>query len=150
MLCYGAHLIRNVLASLLGRKVEEGWLQHIATNGAGSIHDWEFAFLGRTCEDVEEYVSSGQFGMWEETGCSIGLALLVGAFDGLGYGHSIGRMIVEERIDGPERGELLAALEAGAGRGPGRRRRAGGRQGLGRGYAGAEPPAANRASYRRD
>ena len=51
--------------------------------------------------------------MWEETGGSIGLALLVGAFDGLGYGHSIGRMIVEERIDVPAREELLAALEAG-------------------------------------
>ena len=119
VLCHGAHLIRNGLAPLLGRMVEEGWLQHIATNGAGSIHDWEFAFLGRTCEDVEEYVSSGQFGMWEETGSSIGLALLVGAFDGLGYGHSIGRMIVEERIDVPEREELLAALEAGASGGPG-------------------------------
>ena len=23
-----------------------GWLTHLATNGAGTIHDWEYAWLG--------------------------------------------------------------------------------------------------------
>ena len=113
ILCHGAHLVRNGLGPLLGRMVEEGWLQHIATNGAGSIHDWEFAFLGRTCEDVEEYVSRGQFGMWEETCANIGRALLAGGLAGQGYGESIGRMIVDEGIVIPSREELRAIVEAG-------------------------------------
>ena len=124
VICHGAHLVRNGLGPLLGEMVREGWLQHVATNGAGSIHDWEFAFLGCTCEDVESYVSKGQFGMWEETGAHIGRALLSGALDGLGYGESIGRMIVDERLGIPARDELLGIVEEGAGGGPGSASRA--------------------------
>ena len=35
----------------------------------------------------------GQFGIWDETGFYINLALIVGAYEGLGYGESIGKMI---------------------------------------------------------
>lgn len=106
VLCHGAHLIKNGLAPLLIRLVREGWVTHVATNGAGSIHDWEFAFLGRSTEDVRAYVSVGEFGIWEETGGRIGLALHLGALDGLGYGGAVGRMIAEERLCIPSRDEL--------------------------------------------
>ncbi len=46
MLTYGAHLIKNGLGPLVIRLLEEGWVTHLATNGAGSIHDWEFAYSG--------------------------------------------------------------------------------------------------------
>ena len=110
VICHGAHLIKNGLGPLLIRMVEEGWLQHVATNGAGSIHDWEFGYFERSCEDVREYVADGQFGIWEETGARIGLALLVGALDGLGYGESVGRMMVEGRLVVPSRAALEARL----------------------------------------
>ncbi len=113
VICHGAHLIRNGLGPVLSEMVRQGWLQHIATNGAGSIHDWEFAFLGSTCEDVKHYVSRGQFGMWEETGAHLGLALLAGGLAGAGYGESVGRMIVEEGIEIPSRRELRAIVEEG-------------------------------------
>ena len=119
VICYGAHLIRNGLGPVLAEMVRQGWLQHLATNGAGSIHDWEFAFLGSTCEDVKYYASRGQFGMWEETGAHLGRALLAGAFAGLGYGESVGRMIVEEGIEIPLREELQAIVEAGLDEGAG-------------------------------
>lgn len=113
VICHGAHLVRNGLGPLLAEMVKRGWLQHIATNGAGSIHDWEFAYLGSTCEDVKHYVSRGQFGMWDETGACLGQALLAGALDGLGYGESVGRMIVDEGIEIPSREELRGVMEAG-------------------------------------
>ena len=40
MLIYGAHLLRNGAARILERMMARGWLTHLATNGAGTIHDW--------------------------------------------------------------------------------------------------------------
>ena len=52
MLTYGAHLIKNGCGPLLGRLVEGGWVSHLATQGAGIIHDWEFAFQAESGESV--------------------------------------------------------------------------------------------------
>ena len=73
-----------------------GWLTHLATNGAGTIHDWEYAWLGASTESVEQNVATGTFGSWHETATNIHLALLAGALDGLGYGRSLGRFILED------------------------------------------------------
>ena len=79
ILLYGAHLIKNGAMSLVNQLVANGWVTHLATNGAGTIHDWELAFLGRTEESVRENVAAGRFGTWDETGRSIHLALLAGS-----------------------------------------------------------------------
>ncbi len=110
MLAFGAHAIKNGLGPVLARLLEEGWVQHLATNGAGIIHDWEFAFLGESSEDVRENTARGRFGLWQETGFHLNLALLLGAYDGLGYGESVGRLIAEERHLVPTRDELLDAV----------------------------------------
>ncbi len=139
MLATGAHAIKNGLGPVLIALVREGWLTHLASNGAGIIHDWELAYQGATSEDVRANVAVGEFGAWEETGRFLNLALLVGAYRGLGYGASIGALIAGEGLDIPARSELkkaargfsrdadrasaaidlLSALEA-AGIGPGR------------------------------
>ena len=98
VIAFGAHLIKNGLSLVLRRMIEEGFVTHLATNGAGSIHDWEFAFQGKTEEDVEKYVKVGQFGIWEETGKYINLALILGAINKEGYGESIGRLISNEEL----------------------------------------------------
>ena len=102
MLTFGAHTIKNGMAPTLIALMEEGWLNHLATNGAGIIHDWEFAFQGMSSEDVRENVNRGQFGIWDDTGFYINLALIIGAFEGLGYGESVGKMIYHEGIQIPE------------------------------------------------
>jgi hypothetical protein len=107
MLAFGAHTIKNGLAPVLIALIHEGWVTHLATNGAGIIHDWEFAFQGLTSEDVRENVNKGQFGIWEETGFYINLALLTGAREGLGYGESVGRMISLEGLTIPDPEFLL-------------------------------------------
>ncbi|MCL1856232.1 MAG: hypothetical protein FWF84_01120, partial [Kiritimatiellaeota bacterium] len=66
------------------------------------IHDWEFAFQGKSGEDVRRNVATGTFGLWEETGRFINLALCVGAYAGRGYGESVGAMIEEDGLLFPE------------------------------------------------
>ena len=102
MLTFGAHTIKNGMAPTLIALMKEGWVTHLATNGAGIIHDWEFAYQGKSSEDVRENVNLGQFGIWDDTGFFINLALIVGAFEGLGYGESVGKMIQTEGLNIPE------------------------------------------------
>jgi hypothetical protein len=90
--------------------LERGWLTHLATNGAGTIHDWELAFLGRTEESVRKNVATGTFGTWDETGRNIHLALLAGALRNEGYGRSLGRFIEEDGTMLPTMGSLENSL----------------------------------------
>src|ERR1041385_8208195 len=106
VLMYGAHLIKNGAHRIVNALVERGAITHLATNGAGTIHDWELAFLGRTEESVKENVATGTFGTWDETGRNIHLALLGGALRAEGYGRSLGRFIVEDGITLPAISEL--------------------------------------------
>jgi hypothetical protein len=114
ILAFGAHSIKNGLSRVLSRLMEGGWVSHFATNGAGVIHDWEFAYQGRSGEDVRRYVAEGQFGIWEETGAFINLALAVGAWRGMGYGESVGAMIAEDGLELPSRSLLTSAILKGA------------------------------------
>jgi hypothetical protein len=89
---YGAHVIRSGCARFMIRLMELGLVTHFATNGAGSIHDFEMSLTGATCESVARYISEGQFGLWKETGL-INDAVKAGADDDLGAGEAIGRYI---------------------------------------------------------
>jgi hypothetical protein len=70
------------------------------------IHDWEFAYLGKSTEDVRANTVAGRFGTWEETGRYTNLAAAVGGIDGLGYGASVGKMIAEDGLEIPSAAEL--------------------------------------------
>lgn len=106
MLTFGAHTIKNGMSPVIIALMEEGWLTHLATNGAGIIHDWEFAFQGKSSEDVRENIKHGEFGLWEETGFNINLAIIVGAYEGLGYGEAVGKMISQEGLQIPDTSTL--------------------------------------------
>ena len=112
MLIYGAHLVKNGLLEVVNALVEHGWVTHLATNGAGTIHDWELAFQGRTAESVRDNVATGTFGTWDETGRNLHLALLAGALRGEGYGRSLGRFIVEDGTTLHTTDELKKSLSA--------------------------------------
>ncbi|MFH1940818.1 MAG: hypothetical protein ABIL68_01845 [bacterium] len=106
ILAFGAHLIKNGVGPIVIKMMENGWFTHLATQGAGSIHDWEFAYLGQTEEDVRANVATGTFGTWDETGKYINLAVQVGAVRGMGYGESVGALIQEEGLDIPSASTL--------------------------------------------
>jgi hypothetical protein len=106
MLIYGAHLLRNGAARILERMMAKGLITHLATNGAGTIHDWEYAWFGASTESVEMGVAGGHFGTWHETASNIHLAIMCGALDGLGYGRALGRFIAEDGATLPTRETL--------------------------------------------
>jgi len=112
LLMYGAHLLRNGAALLVERMMARGWITHLATNGAGSIHDWEYAFLGRSTESVQQNVATGTFGAWQETGRNIHLALLAGGLVNEGYGQALGRFIAEDGITLPTEQSLAQQVKA--------------------------------------
>jgi len=120
MVVFGAHAIKNGLGPVFLKLVRDGWVTHLATNGAGIIHDWEFAFQGKSCENVEAMVRAGRFGNWEETGFFINLALNLGAYAGKGYGESVGAMIQQEGLDIPSDGRLVSEIAQYAPCDPGR------------------------------
>ena len=112
ILIYGAHLVKNGLMAVVNRSLDLGFVTHLATNGAGTIHDWEFSYLGRTEESVRDNVATGSFGTWDETGRFINLAVLAGGLRPEGYGGSLGRFISEEGVTLPSVEDLKQKLRA--------------------------------------
>jgi hypothetical protein len=106
MLAYGAHLIKNGGGPLVRWLIENGHVTHVATQGAGVIHDWEFAFQGRSSEYVRDNAPVGRFGSWDETGRWINLAVIAGAAEGIGFGEAVGRMIAEDGVSLPSAADL--------------------------------------------
>ena len=97
LMMMGAHVIRAGAAPLLIRLMEEGWITHFAFNGAGGIHDFEFAMIGKTTESVAKYISEGQFGLWQEDG-RYNEAINQGVKEGLGFGEALGKYIWENNF----------------------------------------------------
>lgn len=93
----GAHVIRSGISRFLIELMKKKLVTHFALNGAGAIHDFEFALIGATTESVAKYISEGQFGLWNETG-KINEAALMGAKEGIGLGEAIGKMIETEQF----------------------------------------------------
>ncbi|HBR01538.1 MAG TPA: hypothetical protein DD738_02900 [Ruminiclostridium sp.] len=112
LLMYGAHVIRSGCSACMIELMRRGLVTHLATNGAGSIHDFEFSLIGKTCESVLKYVSEGQFGLWQETGI-LNHILEEGTEDGLGAGESIGRYIWENNLPYKESSVLGNAYHLG-------------------------------------
>jgi len=93
----GAHVIRSGMSVFLIELMKKGLISHFALNGAGAIHDFEFAMIGATTENVAKYINEGQFGLWEETGL-INEAAKPGAKEGIGLGEAIGKMIESDNF----------------------------------------------------
>ncbi len=86
----GAHLIKNGLSPILAQWMREGWITHLATNGAGAIHDMELAMIGETSEDVPDALRLGKFGFADETGRTMNRILRLGNEAKLGFGECLG------------------------------------------------------------
>lgn len=104
MMC-GGHVIRSGCGPKIIDMMRAGYVTHYATNGAGSIHDFELSLIGATCESVAKYISEGQFGLWTESGL-VNDILKQGVADGLGAGEAIGRYIWEQSLPYRERSIL--------------------------------------------
>jgi hypothetical protein len=108
VMAMGGHVIKCGLQPVLKSLIDADIVTAVALNGAGSIHDFEIALIGATSEDVGAVLHAGTFGMAEETGADINAALKKGVAQGVGYGESVGRMILEREL--PFREQSLQAL----------------------------------------
>jgi hypothetical protein len=112
ILMMGAHLLRAGVSRHLIDLIARGFIDHIAMNGAGVIHDYELARIGATTESVARYVRSGQFGLWKETG-EINDLITHAAEQGLGLGEAVGQAIAASGFRFRELSVVAAACEHG-------------------------------------
>ncbi|MBZ5497577.1 MAG: hypothetical protein LAP85_14335 [Acidobacteriia bacterium] len=105
----GGHVVKTGLSPILIDLMDRGLVSGIALNGAGVIHDFELAIIGSTSEDVDAQLDEGAFGMAEETGRDINLAIRDGAANGVGIGESLGRCLSAQA---PPFGEISLLLQA--------------------------------------
>lgn len=94
---FGAHVIKSGLSRYLIWMMENKFVTHLASNGAGSIHDFELALFGGTSEHVPTAIEDGSFGMWEETGFGMNTAIIEGAKKGYGYGESLAHYLEDNK-----------------------------------------------------
>ncbi len=94
ILMMGAHVLRSGVQRYLIDLMEGGYVSCLAMNGACAVHDFELALIGKTTESVPKYISSGQFGLWEEVGI-INDVIRNGANENMGLGEALGREIFE-------------------------------------------------------
>jgi hypothetical protein len=106
ILMMGAHALKLGLSRYLVDLIERGLVTHLATNGAGIIHDFELAAGGGTSEDVSKWIRRGQFGLWRETS-RLNDVVFQAANRGEGLGEAVGRAIEEEGL--PHRHLSIAA-----------------------------------------
>ena len=93
----GGHAIKLGLSRYLIDLIERGIVTHLATNGAGIIHDFELALGGGTSENVSKWIQRGQFGLWRETS-RLNDIIFSAANRGEGLGEAVGRVIEEATI----------------------------------------------------
>ena len=108
ILMIGGHIIRAGVQKYLIDLMENGFISCLAMNGAGMIHDFEFAHIGATTENVSRYIQKGQFGLWKETG-QINDYINKGYKEGMGMGETVGRAI----FDGDFKYKTISLLATG-------------------------------------
>lgn len=109
----GAHVFKVGLNPIIIDLMERGVLKTIALNGAGIIHDFELALVGKTSEDVDREINSGMFGMAEETGLVLNTTITNGVKQGMGIGEAVGRHILSERYPYQKMSVLAAGARLG-------------------------------------
>jgi hypothetical protein len=113
LLGMGAHALKVGLSPVLIDLMEGGLITGLAMNGAVIIHDAEIAMVGRTSEDVDQVLGSGQFGMARETAEFLNEATTWGARQGLGLGEAVARRL--QQSDFPYKHLSLLASAAAQG-----------------------------------
>ena len=112
----GGHVVKTGLNPVLIDLMERGAVTHVAVNGSTVIHDYEACRWGGTSEDVEAGLADGTFGMAEETGRDMNLAIVRGAAQGKGLGEALADdLAARDDSCHPELSLLLASRRLGVG-----------------------------------
>lgn len=108
----GAHVLRSGVQRYLIDLIQKKYITCVAMNGAGVVHDFEFAMIGATTESVADYIRDGRFGLWRET-AQINDIVAKGAEENLGLGEAVGQFIENSRLPNKDISLLAAAFRYG-------------------------------------
>lgn len=107
----GAHVIKCGLSPLIINLLKNGYVSHLALNGAGVIHDVEIANWGVTSEDVSRGLQDGSFGMAKETASFVNDSIKEGKNNSKGYGEIVGEKIIEKKATNINLSLLAACIQ---------------------------------------
>ncbi|MBF0481340.1 MAG: adenylyltransferase/cytidyltransferase family protein [Desulfovibrionaceae bacterium] len=114
ILLMGGHVVRAGVQRYLIDLMERGYVSCLSMNGAGVIHDYEFAAIGATTESVARYIQDGSFGLWRETGAiNDAINAAFAADPGSGLGEAVGRRILAGDFPHKDISLLAAAARFG-------------------------------------
>jgi len=94
----GGHVIKCGLNPVIIELMKKKVITAISLNGAGAIHDFEIALIGRTSEEVPDALEDGSFGMAKETALYINGALEEAVEKDIGAGQAIGELISDQKF----------------------------------------------------
>ncbi len=106
---FGGHVIKVGCAPALEGLAADGFITHLASNGAAAIHDTELARFGHTSEDVAAQLEDGSFGMAADTALLVNDAAKRAARGGEGFGEAVGALLTEENPPHVQRALLACA-----------------------------------------
>ena len=109
----GAHVIKCGLNPVIIELMKKKVITAICLNGAGAIHDFEIALIGRTSEEVPDALEDGSFGMAKETALYINGALEEAVEKDIGAGQAIAEVINDEKLTFKNQSLLYNALKEG-------------------------------------
>jgi hypothetical protein len=92
----GGHVIRSGVQKYIIDLMTRGYIDCLAMNGSGIIHDFELALIGATTESVARYIQTGEFGLWRETGYLNDIINKAYREDSsVGMGEAVGQAVLE-------------------------------------------------------
>ncbi|BBO86653.1 hypothetical protein DSCO28_72190 [Desulfosarcina ovata subsp. sediminis] len=106
---FGGHVIKTGCAPVLAGLAADGFITHLASNGAAAIHDTELARFGSTSEDVAAQLADGSFGMAADTALLVNDAARRAAAGKEGFGEAVGALLLEENAPHVERALIARA-----------------------------------------
>lgn len=101
VLMIGGHVIKCGIGPLISKLCAEGYVTHVAMNGAAAIHDFELALFSKTSEDVQAGLDDGSFGMVEETSKEFNGATDEAADHNWGLGEGLMTWLENRRVTEP-------------------------------------------------
>ncbi len=107
----GAHTVKCGLNPTIIDLLRKGYINHLALNGAGAIHDVEIAKWGKTSEDVAAGLRNGSFGMAKETAEFINTGLESNLGNELGYAEILGKALIDQKASYRDKSLLASAYE---------------------------------------
>jgi deoxyhypusine synthase len=107
----GAHVIKCGLNPVIIELMKKKVITAISLNGAGAIHDFEIALIGKTSEDVGTSLEDGSFGMAKETALYINGAFTEAVEKDIGAGEAIASVMNDEKLHFREHSILYNALK---------------------------------------